>query len=204
MGLKAFFHDLHTTRRLILISAFLFCTSIMVGWLSTGTIQSMLAQQMEGLGEVAQRLQNSEHPQWSFFVFIFFNNAIKCVLVIFMGAVFGIVPFIFLIVNGMVLGFVVHLQTDMGRSMYEVVVKGLLPHGVIELPVLIIACAFGLKFGINIMSTIGTSIGLKRKGTGPVWDLFMKQTLRVSIWSVILLLIAAAIESGITYRLLSQ
>ncbi|WP_339200990.1 stage II sporulation protein M [Paenibacillus sp. FSL P2-0322] len=204
MGLKAFFHDLHTTRRLILISAFLFCTSIMVGWLSTGTIQSMLAQQMEGLGEVAQRLQNSDHPQWSFFVFIFFNNAIKCVLVIFMGAVFGIVPFIFLIVNGMVLGFVVHLQTDMGRSMYEVVVKGLLPHGVIELPVLIIACAFGLKFGINIMSTIGTSIGLKRKGTGPVWDLFMKQTLRVSIWSVILLLIAAAIESGITYRLLSQ
>ncbi|MBP1173209.1 stage II sporulation protein M [Paenibacillus sp. PvR133] len=204
MGLKAFFHDLHTTRRLILISAFLFCTSIMVGWLSTGTIQSMLAQQMEGLGEVAQRLQNSEHPQWSFFVFIFFNNAIKCVLVIFMGAVFGIVPFIFLIVNGMVLGFVVHLQTDMGRSMYEVVVKGLLPHGVIELPVLIIACAFGLKFGINIMSTVGTSIGLKRKGTGPVWDLFMKQTLRVSIWSVILLLIAAAIESGITYRLLSQ
>ncbi|MEK5140548.1 MULTISPECIES: stage II sporulation protein M [Paenibacillus] len=204
MGLKAFFHDLHTTRRLILISAFLFCTSIMVGWLSTGTIQSMLAQQMEGLGEVAQRLQNSEHPQWSFFVFIFFNNAIKCVLVIFMGAVFGIVPFIFLIVNGMVLGFVVHLQTDMGRSMYEVVVKGLLPHGVIELPVLIIACAFGLKFGINIMSTIGTSIGLKRKVTGPVWDLFMKQTLRVSIWSVILLLIAAAIESGITYRLLSQ
>ncbi|URJ43627.1 stage II sporulation protein M [Paenibacillus polymyxa] len=204
MGLKAFFHDLHTTRRLILISAFLFCTSIMVGWLSTGTIQSMLAQQMEGLGEVAQRLHNSEHPQWSFFVFIFFNNAIKCVLVIFMGAVFGIVPFIFLIVNGMVLGFVVHLQTDMGRSMYEVVVKGLLPHGVIELPVLIIACAFGLKFGINIMSTIGTSIGLKRKGTGPVWDVFMKQTLRVSIWSVILLLIAAAIESGITYRLLSQ
>ncbi|OMF39569.1 stage II sporulation protein M [Paenibacillus peoriae] len=204
MGLKAFFHDLHTTRRLILISALLFCTSIMVGWLSTGTIQSMLAQQMEGLGEVAQRLQNSEHPQWSFFVFIFFNNAIKCVLVIFMGAVFGIAPFIFLIVNGMVLGFVVHLQTDMGRSMYEVVVKGLLPHGVIELPVLIIACAFGLKFGINIMSTIGTSIGLKRKGTGPAWDVFMKQTLRVSIWSVILLLIAAAIESGITYRLLSQ
>ncbi|ADM72002.1 hypothetical protein GMA19_04247 [Paenibacillus polymyxa E681] len=204
MGLKAFFHDLCTTRRLILISALLFCTSIMVGWLSTGTIQSMLAQQMEGLGEVAQRLQNSEHPQWSFFVFIFFNNAIKCVLVIFMGAVFGIVPFMFLIVNGMVLGFVVHLQTDMGRSMYEVVVKGLLPHGVIELPVLIIACAFGLKFGINIMSTIGTSIGLKRKGTGPSRDVFMKQTLRVSIWSVVLLLIAAAIESGITYRLLSQ
>ncbi|MEK4733962.1 MULTISPECIES: stage II sporulation protein M [Paenibacillus] len=204
MGLKAFFHDLHTTRRLIFISAILFCTSIIVGWLSTGTIQSMLAQQMKGLGEVAQRLQNSEHPQWSFFVFIFFNNAIKCVLVIFMGAVFGIVPFIFLIVNGMVLGFVVHLQTDIGRSIYEVVVKGLLPHGVIELPVLIIACAFGLKFGINIMSTIGTSIGLKRKETGLSWDVFMKQTLRVSIWSVILLLIAAAIESGITYRLLSQ
>lgn len=204
MGLKAFFHDLHTTKRLILISVLLFCTSIVVGWLSTGTIQSMLAQQMEGLEGVAQRLQNSEHPQWSFFVFIFFNNAIKCVLVIFMGALFGIVPIIFLVVNGMILGFVVHLQTDMGRSMYEVVVKGLLPHGVIELPVLIIACAFGLKFGINIMTTIGTSIGIKRKGTGPSWEVFMKQTLTVSIWSVILLLIAAAIESGITYRLLSH
>ncbi|MGR6765329.1 stage II sporulation protein M [Paenibacillus polymyxa] len=204
MGLKAFFYDLRTTRRLILIAALFFCASIVVGWLSTGVIQAMLAQQMKGLGGVAQRLQNSEHPQWSFFVFIFFNNAIKCVLVIYSGALFGIVPFIFLIVNGMVLGFVVHLQTDMGRSMYEIVVKGLLPHGVIELPVLIIACAFGLKFGVNIISTLGTSIGLKRKGTGPSWEVFLKQTLTVSIWSVIFLFIAAAIESGITYRLLSH
>ncbi|AUO07061.1 membrane protein [Paenibacillus jamilae] len=204
MGLKVFFYDLRTTRRLILIAALFFCASIVVGWLSTGVIQAILAQQMEGLGGVAQRLQNSEHPQWSFFVFIFFNNAIKCVLVIYTGALFGIVPFIFLIVNGMVLGFVVHLQTDMGRSMYEIVVKGLLPHGVIELPVLIIACAFGLKFGVNIISTLGTSIGLKRKGTGPSWEVFLKQTLTVSIWSVIFLFIAAAIESGITYRLLSH
>ncbi|QDY84278.1 stage II sporulation protein M [Paenibacillus polymyxa] len=204
MGIKAFFHDLRTTRRLILTSALFFCASIVVGWLSTGTIQSMLAQQVEGLGGVAQRLQNSEHPQWSFFVFIFFNNAIKCVLVIFAGALFGIVPFIFLIVNGMVLGFVVHLQADMGRSMYEIVVKGLLPHGVIELPILIIACAFGLKFGTNIISTIGASIGMKRKGNGPSWKDFLRQTLTVSIWSVIFLFIAAAIESGITYRLLSH
>ncbi|KZE71942.1 hypothetical protein A9P44_10580 [Paenibacillus polymyxa] len=204
MGIKAFFHVLRTTRRLILISALFFCASIVVGWLSTGTIQSMLAQQVEGLGGVAQRLQNSEHPQWSFFVFIFFNNAIKCVLVIFAGALFGIVPFIFLIVNGMVLGFVVHLQADMGRSMYEIVVKGLLPHGVIELPILIIACAFGLKFGTNIISTIGASIGMKRKGNGPSWKDFLRQTLTVSIWSVIFLFIAAAIESGITYRLLSH
>ncbi|MGG4219486.1 stage II sporulation protein M [Paenibacillus jamilae] len=204
MGLRAFFQDLCTARRLILISALFFCASIVVGWFSTGIIQAMLVQQMEGLGEVSQRLQSSEHPQWSFFVFIFFNNAIKCVLVIFAGALFGIVPFIFLIVNGMVLGFVVHLQADMGRSMYEIVVKGLLPHGVIELPVLIVACAFGLKFGVNIMSTLGTSLGLKRKGTGPSWKVFLKQTLTVSIWSVIFLLIAAAIESGITYRLLSH
>ncbi|NEU26149.1 stage II sporulation protein M [Paenibacillus ottowii] len=204
MGIKAFFHVLRTTRRLILISALFFCASIVVGWLSTGTIQSMLTQQVEGLGGVAQRLQNSEHPQWSFFVFIFFNNAIKCVLVIFAGALFGIVPFIFLIVNGMVLGFVVHLQADMGRSMYEIVVKGLLPHGVIELPILIIACTFGLKFGTNIISTIGASIGMKRKGNGPSWKDFLRQTLTVSIWSVIFLFIAAAIESGITYRLLSH
>ncbi len=204
MGIKAFFHHLRTTRRLILTSALFFCASIVVGWLSTGTIQSILAQQVEGLGGVAQRLQNSEHPQWSFFVFIFFNNAIKCVLVIFAGALFGIVPFIFLIVNGMVLGFVVHLQADMGRSMYEIVVKGLLPHGVIELPILIIACAFGLKFGINIISTIGASIEMKRKGNGPSWKDFLRQTLTVSIWSVIFLFIAAAIESGITYRLLSH
>ncbi|MEC4569219.1 stage II sporulation protein M [Paenibacillus sp. CMAA1739] len=204
MGIKAFFHHLRTTRRLILTSALFFCASIVVGWLSTGTIQSILAQQVEGLGGVAQRLQNSEHPQWSFFVFIFFNNAIKCVLVIFAGALFGIVPFIFLIVNGMVLGFVVHLQADMGRSMYEIVVKGLLPHGVIELPILIIACAFGLKFGTNIISTIGASIGMKRKGNGPSWKDFLRQTLTVSIWSVIFLFIAAAIESGITYRLLSH
>lgn len=204
MGLKAFFRDIYTTRWFILASALLFCISIAVGWLSTGAIQSMLAQQIEGLGTVAQRLQQSDHPQWSFFVFIFFNNAIKCVLVIFAGALLGIVPFVFLIVNGMVLGFVVHLQADMGRSMYEIVVKGLLPHGVIELPVLIVACAFGMKFGMKTMSAIGSAIGLKRKRSGQTWEVFIKQTLTVSIWSVILLLVASAIESGVTYRLLSH
>lgn len=202
MGLKKFLGILRSMSALIWITTIIFGLSMAAGWFSTGAIQSLLVNQLDQLGEVAQGLQQSDNAQLSFFIFIFLNNAIKCVLVIFLGAAFGIFPLLFITINGMVIGFLVHMVASSGTvSLYDLIVKGLLPHGIIELPVLVIACAYGLRFGGMVWSSITGAISGERS-TRRDWPSFMRETGNMSLWVVVLLFIAAVIESTVTYSLL--
>ena len=93
----------------------LFAVGIGAGWVSTGAMEELLLGQIEGLRQVSQQLEQGGNVQWNFFVHLF-NNAIKSVLVIYAGVIFGILPIVFLIINGMVLGFVVHTTMNYGAS----------------------------------------------------------------------------------------
>ncbi|WP_379136954.1 stage II sporulation protein M [Paenibacillus sp. sgz500958] len=202
LSLFTFIKDLKTIRKALLLSFILFVAGIIAGWIGTESLERLLLQQLEGLGEISSSLRESSNPMWSFFIFIFFNNSIKAVLIIFLGAIFGILPAIFLLFNGAVIGYLVHISAIQGEDLFDLIVKGLLPHGVIEIPAIIIACAFGLHFGARVLSGIfGASA--RREERAEQWPVFMRQTLTGSIWIVILLFIAAIIESTITFSLLS-
>ena len=198
---STFLRDLGSIRNALIWSVILFVAGIGAGWVSTGPLQDILLNQIGGLQEVSRQLEQSGNVQWNFFIFIFFNNAIKSVLVIYAGIFFGILPVIFLVINGMVIGFLVHITTDNGASLFDIVVKGLLPHGIIEIPVIIIACAFGLKFGGLASRSLIELGSAKRQGLGKQWETFMRRTLTASCWVIILLFIAAIIESTITFSI---
>ncbi|MFS0874209.1 stage II sporulation protein M [Paenibacillus xylanilyticus] len=198
---STFLKDLGSIRSALIWSVLLFVAGIGAGWVSTGPLQEILLNQIGGLREVSERLEQGGNVQWNFFIFIFFNNAIKSVLVIYAGIFFGILPVIFLVINGMVIGFLVHFTTNNGASLFDIVVKGLLPHGIIEIPVIIIACAFGLKFGGLAFRSLVQLGSAKRQMLGKQWETFLKKTLTASCWIVILLFIAAIIESTITFSI---
>ncbi|KUP22099.1 stage II sporulation protein M [Paenibacillus sp. DMB5] len=192
-----FIKDLGTIRKALLLALILFLLGGVLGWVGTGSLQKLLAQQLEGLSSISGELMDSNNPEWSFFTFIFLNNSIKSVAVIFLGALFGLIPAFFLLINGAVIGYLIHLSVLQEADLFQLIVKGLLPHGIIEIPAIIIACAFGLQFGVKVMQSIS---GRMR---GSSWAEFMRQTLTASVWIVILLLLAAIIESTITLALLS-
>ncbi|MBB6023959.1 stage II sporulation protein M [Paenibacillus sp. JGP012] len=198
---SAFMRDMSKIRTALIWAFLLFAVGIGAGWVSTGPLEQLMLNQIEGIRQVSQQLEQGGNVQWNFFLFIFFNNAIKSVLVIYAGIFFGILPIIFLLINGMVLGFVVHATMNNGASFFDIVVKGLLPHGIIEIPVIIIACAFGIKFGGLTISSLAQLGGEKRALIGTHWREFVKMTLTASFWVVILLFIAAIIESTLTYAL---
>ncbi|PZT54913.1 stage II sporulation protein M [Paenibacillus silvae] len=198
---STFMRDMSQIRTALIWAFLLFAVGIGAGWVSTGPLEQLMLNQIEGIRQVSQQLEQGGNVQWNFFLFIFFNNAIKSILVIYAGIFFGILPIIFLLINGMVLGFVVHATMNNGASFFDIVVKGLLPHGIIEIPVIIIACAFGLKFGGLTISSLAQLGGEKRALIGTRWREFVKMTLTASFWVVILLFIAAIIESTITYAL---
>ncbi|MEC0126959.1 stage II sporulation protein M [Paenibacillus pabuli] len=198
---STFLRALGSIRGALIWSVVLFVVGIGAGWISTGPLEDLLLKQIGGLREVSERLEQGGNVQWNFFLFIFFNNAIKSVLVIYAGLFLGILPVIFLLINGMVIGFLVHTTMNYGASFFDIVVKGLLPHGIIEIPVIIIACAFGLRFGGLVLKSLAQFGGEKRNTLGSHWSAFMRTTVTASFWIVILLFVAAIIESTFTYSL---
>ncbi|MEC0243975.1 stage II sporulation protein M [Paenibacillus dokdonensis] len=199
LRLTTFLKDLGAIRKTLVFVTILFILGIVAGWYSTGSLSEIINQQMGGIRDISEALSKSTSPKWSFFVFIFFNNSIKAVVMIFLGLFVGVLPILFLLINGMVVGYLVHSSMEQGNSLFDLVVKGLLPHGIIEIPAIIIACAFGLQMGLLVLSSLGGSGKgeLKRR-----WREMFRRTLTASVWIVILLFVAAIIESTVTYTLM--
>lgn len=81
------------------------------------------------------------------FLFIFLNNALKALLVILTGFFFGIVPVLFIFINANLIGFVIAVWGT--REGFLRVVLSLLPHGIFEIPAILIASGYGLWLGVR-------------------------------------------------------
>lgn len=196
-----FVRDLKSIKQAVLWASLMFIGGMLLGWFNTESLEQLLVSQLESLGEISRNLHESSNPQLGFFTFIFFNNAIKGVAMIFLGALLGVLPALFLIVNGAVIGYLIHQSALAGQDLFTLIVKGLLPHGIIEIPAIVIACAFGLQFGLRTANSLFRS---KTREGAEGWSTFMRQTLTASFWVVILLLAAAVIESTLTFHLMSN
>lgn len=100
LSFNTFIKDLRTIRTALLMATILFIAGGILGWLGTGSLQQLLNEQLKGISKISGNLRESSNPQWSFFVFIFLNNSIKSVVIIYLGALFGLLPAFFLLING--------------------------------------------------------------------------------------------------------
>lgn len=200
MRFRQLFQHFKEMKHYFIVVVLVFGFSLYLGWANSEQFSHFLEGQMQGLKSLSQSLSSKDNPQLWFFIFIFLNNAIKSVVIIFLGLLLGILPLFMLIANGMILGYVLSLQTH--GSTLSIVLKGILPHGIIEIPVILIACAYGLKLGMLVWKS-GAQLFVPDKDktarTELVKILHLIKPLIVSI--VVLLLFAAIIESTLTYWL---
>ncbi|WP_106767129.1 stage II sporulation protein M [Paenibacillus faecalis] len=199
---RTFIKDLSSIRVSLIISALLFAMGITVGWVQSGAIQELILEEIKKLGGISKKLMQSEAPELSFFIIIFLNNSIKSILVLFSGILFGIFPIVFLVMNGLFIGFLLNLEHTLGGNLSEMIFKGLLPHGIIEIPVLLIAAAYGLSLGGLVFKSIVARDG-RGSGISGNWRDFGRKSVTASLWIVVLLFVAAVIESTITLWLMS-
>lgn len=185
----------------------LFFAGMIIGG-TNPAFQSFLNNQMEGLEQLSNFIDQSENPVLMSIIVIFLNNAVKSIFVMYLGALFGILPFFFLVVNGMVVGYLLQRVAEVhgGGYAFELVVKGLLPHGILEIPAIIIACAYGMRFGVLAFKGLGSLIFARSKtaGIGRELETFVIRTVPVMVILTISLLIASLIESTITTWLLKM
>lgn len=187
-----------------MISLVLFAAGIVAGT-STPGLDEYMNSQLEGIRQLANTIQESSNPTLMMIAVIFFNNAIKGALVIYFGFLFGLFPIYFMVLNGMVIGYLVHrfALENGGAAAFDFVAKGLLPHGIIEIPVLIIAAAYGLKSGSFAFRFIGQLFARDGK-LGQETAQYVKSTVPIVIGVAVLLLAASLVESLITPILLGK
>ncbi|MFC6335076.1 stage II sporulation protein M [Paenibacillus septentrionalis] len=204
--LQSVWQDLKGTKQFILIATLIFAISIYIG-LTNENFARFLDTQMAAMGELVQQIDKSSNPTLSMLVFIFFNNAIKSVLVMFLGAFFGIVPIFFLVINGMLIGYIVKLTVDgqIAISLFDLIVKTLLPHGILEIPALILVAAYGLRLGKLLFHTMGALLTNHKKldDIGSDYKETLKRCGVMALYATIVLFIASIIESTFTMWLAS-
>lgn len=109
---------------------------------------------MEMLGELAEKFASYKDlsPLW-LFLFILANNASKAFILLLMGILLGIPPLLTVISNRYILGIACEwASVEMGRTS---MLKAILPHGVLELPALIISMSYGLWLGVVYAKRVG-------------------------------------------------
>ncbi len=122
--------------------------------------------------------------------FIFFNNLKSSFVGMIFGALLGIFPIFTALFNGYILGFVLNESVKIEGIL---VLWKLLPHGIFELPAVLISLGLGLR--------IGTSLLFNKKKREFKKNFY--NALKVFLFVVIPLLLIAAIIEGILIILIN-
>ena len=166
----------------------------------SGELQPALAS-LKNLASQIRRTQSV----WHTFSSIFIHNVLAAFLMMLFGIGAGIFPAIMMWLNGLLMGFVTFLMVSHAHvPAWKVIVFGLLPHGIFELTALLWASALGLQVGFAAIHSIWSLIrgGVRTASPsirGPMS--FRRELKRSFVWFpaiVVLLLIAAGIESTVT------
>jgi stage II sporulation protein M len=83
---------------------------------------------------------------------IFLNNALKTLVGIILGSLFGIIPVVFLLANGIALGVVFSLSTQSRGPWLSLL--SILPHGILELPAVFLGTSIGLMVGTHVLKRL--------------------------------------------------
>jgi stage II sporulation protein M len=137
---RQYFREL---RPFLIAALLLFALGIIAGSLLAGHSSFAGLKISESLGGFAQMFINLPRPL--LVLMIFANNAVKTLLVIVLGIVFAIVPFVFIVVNGVAIGVVLHLATESKGLAYSML--AIVPHGLFELPGVLSGAAIGVMLG---------------------------------------------------------
>ncbi|MDD4898038.1 MAG: stage II sporulation protein M [Methanocellales archaeon] len=171
----------------ILFVSLIFILSTLMGYWYSSLDLAFATQTSADIGEMFAFIQGLN--PLIIMAIIFLNNSIKCLIVLLLGIGFGLIPLVFLTYNGLLIGIVVLITERIEGSLY--VLAAIVPHGIIELPMILFSAAIGIRLGHDLWNTLmGRKADIKKD--------FKKGVLFYMHWILPLLFIAAAVETFLT------
>lgn len=195
MTFRALFRHFREMRFYFLAVSAIFVVSIVMG--TTHWNEEILLEQLKGIQQIVESVEDKEATELWLFIGIFKNNLTAMLLMVALGIFFGIFPFFSLFINGLILGYVGDLAME--QVSFFNFAKAIVPHGILEIPALLLAAAYGLKLGGLSFRAIG-SLFSRSRGENFAADFMRVLKLLVPLIGllVILLFFAALIESTLT------
>lgn len=130
-------------RNLILAASIFFISLVLGTLIGQNTVEGLMRQ----LGTVLEPLALTGKLTILLFLIIFINNAIKALGIIFLGILLGLPPLLFIVLNGFILGGLGSALESVNGWRY--VMASFVPHGVIEIPVILLAAALSFTVGME-------------------------------------------------------
>ena len=180
-------------KRWIFVAIFLFGVGLVFGLATPTGIASLISKDIDALKELGGLLASL--PLALVVVIIFIKNASVLLLSFALSPIFCLLPILTLTVNGWLLAFVSVIVSQ--EKSVGFVLAGLLPHGIFELPALIMGEAAALSFGTVMI------LALFKKERRSLLLPSLKRNLRYLMVALALLLPAAIIETYVTPLLLT-
>jgi len=179
-------------RNWVFIAIALFGIGMVLGLAVPANIADLLAGDLAALEELGAILGPFKVTTA---VFIFLKNVVALLLSFIFSPLLCLVPILALTVNGWLLSFVSAVVVQEESIWF--LLAGLLPHGIFELPALIIGEAAAISFGAM------TIVALVSKKKRHLLLPNLKQNVRYLVLAAVMLLPAAIIETYITPLLLT-
>jgi len=179
-------------KRWIIVTVFLFGTGVAFG-LATPAGSSLPSEYITTFEEQLASILALPKPLIALFIFL--KNTSALLISFVLSPVLCLVPILALIINGWMIAFVSTLVIE--EESLGFLLAGLLPHGVFELPALILGQAAALSFGTMAV------LALFKKERRNLLIPSLKRNLKYFMVALALLLPAAIIETYITPLLLT-
>jgi stage II sporulation protein M len=130
-------------RSLILATAIFFVSLVLGTLIGRNTVEGLLGQ----VGALLEPMTSVGKLSIALALLVFINNAVKALGTVLLGILLGLPPVFFIGLNGFILGGLGSaLESARG---WTYVIASFVPHGVIEIPVILLATALGLTIGME-------------------------------------------------------
>ncbi|MDD1760518.1 MAG: stage II sporulation protein M, partial [Methanothrix sp.] len=140
---------LKSIRNYIAVSVFLFALTALMGYFAAALDPELAAEWTSQLKALKWIM---DQPPILIMMIIFFKNLLACALSVLLGIGLGLVPLMVVTTNGFLLGIVAYGAIQKEGVLY--LIAGIMPHGIIELPIVLLSIAIGFRLGYLLVMTV--------------------------------------------------
>ncbi|MFS0557941.1 stage II sporulation protein M [Brevibacillus sp. 179-C9.3 HS] len=192
-------------RKFFFAACLLFFGGALIGYIQAPIVEGMVGSLMGQLKELAERIKENGGGPLAMFWMIFSNNVLSALMMMALGIFFAFFPIIGMLANGVLLGFIISKSSAVGVSPWLIFSAGILPHGIFELPAILFAAGVGIRLGVLSLRSVGVLIQPhKLPRLKNDWYDTLKQFPVAVLTVIVLLFIAAVVESTITPTILKE
>lgn len=141
---------LYSLKKYVFIIAIIFILSLLIGLIISVKYPELSKNYLDMFQNQFGWIKNLNPIE--IVLLIFLNNAFKSFLSLVLGIGLGVIPVLFVAANGIIIGMFANIIAKENGTLF--VIAALVPHGIIEVPMILISAGIGLRLGYKMYPSL--------------------------------------------------